>query len=134
MGTWGMGAFDNDTAGDWASALEDFGDLSLVQDAVDAVLETADEYLDAELAWEGLAACEVVACLKGARGKDNTDDVNAWVEAHPMKPPDDLVEKGVRAIDRILAPESELLELWEESDEFDQWKASVTDLRRRVSS
>jgi hypothetical protein len=30
MGAWGELAFDNDTANDWASDLQDSGDLSLV--------------------------------------------------------------------------------------------------------
>ncbi|MGE3819895.1 MAG: DUF4259 domain-containing protein, partial [Isosphaeraceae bacterium] len=35
MGIWGVLAFDNDTANDWAYDLEDVDDLSLVESALE---------------------------------------------------------------------------------------------------
>ncbi len=40
-----------------------------------------------------------------------------------------LVSDSLRAIERILGPESELTELWEETDEFGAWQANVEQLR-----
>jgi hypothetical protein len=42
-----------------------------------------------------------------------------------------LTAKAQQAIEAILS-ESELLELWEETDEFDRWQATVTDLLERL--
>lgn len=64
MGTWGVLTFDNDSACDWASGLDKVDDLSLVQEAVDAVTEAGDDYLDSYVATDALAACEVLARLR----------------------------------------------------------------------
>jgi len=44
----------------------------------------------------------------------------------------DLAEKAGRAIERILSEQSELRELWEESEHYQEWLASVDDLRTRL--
>ncbi|TVS08200.1 MAG: DUF4259 domain-containing protein [Phycisphaerales bacterium] len=132
MGDWGYGAFDNDDAGDWAYDLEESDDLSLVEEAIDTVLE-AEGYLDAPDASVALAACEVIARLQGRFGKrdSSTETVDAWVEAHPLRVPPELVERADRAIDRIIGPESELRELWDDAGS-EAWLAAVEELRGRV--
>jgi hypothetical protein len=133
MGAWDADTFDNDTACDWAYDLENVTDLSYVRDALNAVLEVGDDYLDSDEACRALAACEVIARLKGNWGKRNsyTETVDQWVESHPQVPPVDLIQSALAVIDRIRAPQSELLELWEE-DDATEWHAAVDDLRRRV--
>jgi hypothetical protein len=105
-----------------------------VRQALDAVVEVGDEDLDSDEACRALAACEVIARLKGNWGKRDayTERVDKWVEAHPQTPPPDLVTLALSAIDRIRTEPSELLELWEESS-AEKWQASVDDLRRRVA-
>lgn len=133
MGAWAADAFGNDTACDWADDLENVGDLSLVRQAIDAVLTVGDEYLDSDIACEGLAACEVIARLQGNRGVRNayTEPVDEWVAAHKIVPPENLIKATLAAIERVLTPPSELLELWEEGDAT-EWRAAVEDLRERV--
>ena len=65
MGAWSHEAFGNDTACDWADGLEEVDDLSLVEAAIDAVVDAPGGDLDASEACEALAAAEVVACLRG---------------------------------------------------------------------
>ena len=134
MGAWGTGTFDNDTAGDWAYGLEEVDDLSLVTHTIDAVLSVGSEYLDADQGSEALAACEVVARLQGRWGPRNsyTEAVDEWVAAHDMTPSEELIDKACKAIDRVLAEPSELLELWDEGGTNDEWHAAVEDLRSRV--
>lgn len=133
MGARDTGTFDNDTACDWSYGLEETDDLDLVKSAIAAVLETGDEYLDSDLASEALAACEVIARLKGNWGAQNpyTETVDKWVRVHPLIPSPDLVVRANEAIDRVLGENSELPELWEGNEE---WLAAVEDLRRRVVS
>ncbi len=64
MGAWGVLAFDNDEANDWAYELEETGDLSAVQSALAAVDAAGADYLDGDTASEALAACEVLARLE----------------------------------------------------------------------
>ena len=132
MGAWGVGAFENDTAGDWAWELEEVEDLSLVQSAL-ADAESAGEYLDADVAQIALAACEVLARLRGNWGYKNpyTESMDKWVESHKFQPPESLLERASAVIDLVLGENSELAELWDEGD-GQEWRASVEELRHRV--
>jgi hypothetical protein len=134
MGAWGVGSFENDTACDWTYGLDEVEDLSLVRETLAAALDCGEDYLDADLACEALAACEVLARLKGNWGlRDSfSETVDRWVESHPMEVPADLVDTALYAIDRTLTPPSELLELWEEGAEAGEWRKDVEDLRSRV--
>jgi hypothetical protein len=134
MGAWGTGTFDNDTACDWGYDLEESNDLSLVAAAFAEVLDSDEDYLDQNAACNALAACEVLARLKGNWGVRNpyTEAVDKWVEDHPQTPPPALVARGNAAIDRVLGDDSELRELWDEGDDG-EWLAAVEDLRRRLN-
>ncbi len=68
MGAWGVLAFDNDTANDWAYGLDGVDDLGLVESAFDEVAEVGGDDLDSDLACNALAACEVLARLRGRPG------------------------------------------------------------------
>lgn len=133
MGAWGTGIFDNDTACDWAHELEGQRDLRVIERTLDAVLD-GDDAPDADIGEEALAAAEALARLQGHWGVRNsyTERMDAWVEAAGLTPPAALVDKAHAAIDRILGTDSELAELWGESDEFDGWKAAVAELRGRL--
>lgn len=133
MGAWGVLAFDNDAANDWAHDLEALDDLSLVETALNEVAVVGDEYLDSDLACNALAACEVLARLRGRSGYTNasTAKVDTWVAAHRIVPPASLLSRAAVAIDRILDEDSELRDLWEEGDATD-WCQAVEDLRGRL--
>ncbi|HLK92353.1 MAG TPA: DUF4259 domain-containing protein [Polyangia bacterium] len=133
MGAWGERAFDNDTANDWAYGLDDVDDLSLVESALEELEAAGDEYLDQDVACNALAACEVLARLRGSPGYQDayTEKVDAWVASHRLIPPPALLSRATAAVDRVLADNSELRDLWEEG-EGDGWRQSVADLRRRL--
>jgi hypothetical protein len=134
MGAWGPLAFDNDSANDWAYGLEDVTDLSLVETALAELEEVGREHLDADLACDALAACEVLARCLGNPGYTNayTEKVDAWVATHRPNPSPALLDRAKAALDRILDKDSELRDLWDETDGGD-WTESVEDLRRRLT-
>ena len=134
MGAWGVLAFDNNEACDWASDLEKAADLSLVEAAFAAVAGPA-EYLDAHEACNALAACEVLARLLGSYGYRNpsTEAVDAWVASHQIQPTSDLLARADAVIDRVLGENSELGDLWDESEGVGvKWHQSVDELRHRL--
>lgn len=136
MGAWGVLAFDNDTACDWAGDLAGAGNLRFVSSplvSIDALGE--DAYLDAGSASVALAACEVLARLRGNPGYQNafTEPIDVWVATHPNSPPPQLLKLADRVIDRILGDQSELRQLWDESDDAQSWRDAVDDLRSRVT-
>ena len=132
MGAWGTGVFDNDTACDWAYGLEGQTDLGLIERTLDVALAN-DEGLDASDAEEALAAAETVARLQGHWGVRNsyTANVDAWVEKIGLQPSPALARKAHAAIDHVLGETSEIVELWEDSAELDEWKRVVDELRSR---
>jgi hypothetical protein len=134
MGTWAVDAFGNDDAVDWAYGLEEVKDDSLIRTTLDAVLDAGEEYLEASQAANALAAIEAIARLQGNGGFRNTytKDVDQWVERHRPAVQPALAKQAHAVIQRILADNSELKDLWQESDEFDEWLAAVQELKTRV--
>lgn len=134
MGAWGVGAFDNDTSCDWLNNLGRVDNLSLITQTIADILESDEDYLEADAACEAIAACEVIARLKGQwETRDaRRENVDRWVLAHPITVSSDLVQSAIQTLDRILTPPSELLELWQEND-ASEWLASIKNLRERLS-
>jgi hypothetical protein len=110
-------------------------DGSLVEETLARAIDVGDDDLDADASCEALAACEVVARLKGNWGVRDayTETLDEWVREHAAAPSGELVSQALAAIDRVLTAPSELLELWAESDDNAGWRGAVADLRARVA-
>ena len=135
MGAWGVHAFENDDAGDFFYELEETGDLAPVENTFASIEENPD-YLEAPDACIAIAGCEVLARLKGLPGYQDasTETVDEWIAAHPITPPQPLVDRGIAILDRVVGDNSELKELWDDSEEAEQWHASIADLRQRLAT
>ena len=138
MGTWGFKTFENDNAGDWVYDLEDSKDRTVIHSALNRILKSG-EYLEASDCQEGLAAAEVVlAGVSGDRARV-TEEVGAWLDKkHGLfrKRSVDFDGTDVRlatdTCEKILN-ESELKELWAESEEYAKWEADVKEIVSRLS-
>ena len=135
MGAWGSDSFANDDAMDWLAELEAEG-LPAAGGAIQAVIELAPEYLEAPICSAGLAAAEVIAALRGRPSASLPSEVQSWVDAIAGEPGgdpgDELVANARRAVE-LIATNSELRELWAESNESEQWRHSVADLQARLA-
>lgn len=133
MGAWGVGSFDNDDAADFLSDVTEGADLGPVREILATALG-ADEYLEAPDASQAIAAAEIVAAALGhpSSAAQQEDELMEWIAR--VKPTADaaLGSQAVKALDRILAPNSELRELWEEADEFAEWEATIVALRSQL--
>ncbi len=138
MATWAVDAFGNDYAQDWAEDLGQTSNLEAVENTLDMALDNAGETLDAPYAAEALVAIEVLARLQGKGGERSEDSapVDQWVDARKAKARvrSDLAEKAGRAIERILSEQSELRELWVDSEHYADWRAAVEELRGRIAA
>lgn len=133
MGAWSHEAFGNDNALDWAHGLEDVDDLSLIEAALSAVADEPAGYLDASPATEAQAAIELVARLRGHASDEACPEVaEDWMARTRLVPPEPLVRRALAVLDRIGGSDSELKQLWDESDSAAAWQASLVDLRRRL--
>ena len=129
MGAWSHEPFGNDDAGDWVWELEKRKDFSLIEDALDAVTRE-DEYLEAPECCEALAAAEIVAALLERPSASLPDNAAAWVVGKP-RPPESLIKKANIAVGTVLRS-SELQELWEDSDYYEEWQSVTKDLQDRL--
>lgn len=128
MGTWDIGPFDNDTAADFSSTVDEAPAekrAEVLRAAFHEVTATGDDYLDSDEAVVAIASAALVAAQ--CPGGDPVTTAYGPKEPLPELPAE-LRPLAVAALDRILTPESELLELWEESD-GEEWKAGVRKLR-----
>ena len=130
MGVWGIGHFDNDDAGDWIWELEDDSTLRPVTDALAAV-ERSEDFLEAPDGAIALAAAEVIAASRGRAAPDLPDNVLQIVQTIALQPGRDLVSRAIQVVARI-ADDSELRDLWEETDDFSEWQLRLNDLMRRL--
>lgn len=131
MGAWGIRSFDNDDAADWVYELEESSGAEAIRAALQAI--SPDAYLEAAECSSALAAAEVVAALKGHPLANLPPEVVTWVADSNVEVDDDLLSLALMAIHRI-ETESALRELWQETDEFDSWLATLTDLQLRLGS
>ena len=136
MGAWSHTPFGNDGAADWAAELAESSDLSVIEAAIDLVLDAGDGYLDASEAEEAIAAIEVLAQLLG-RGTATDElpmNVTDWLASKPPQPTPTLLDKARQAARRIVGDDSELAELWDDSDSAGEWRDSMAELEGAVSA
>jgi hypothetical protein len=133
MGVWGEEVFENDEAADFAADVAETSDLSIIQRALDAVLEAGDD-IDASTASDGLAAADIVARLRGHFGQVDayTEKIDKWVKRTKLSPGEEIAEKARAVVDRIRTEPSESLDLWSEDDPA-AWLASLEKLKKRLT-
>lgn len=132
MGSWGIGCFENDTAVDWLYDFEvnDFRLIDRTLAGVAAMLPV-DE-LEADEACEVLAAAECVAAAAGFPAANLPVEVTNWVAANqPIQVKAEYVQMAMTAVARVRS-QSELKELWAETDEYEAWDTAVADLQTRL--
>lgn len=139
MGAWDSGPFDNDTAADWCGDLDDAnpGDRPrLIRAALNRVADE-DDYLDSDYACEAIAAAATLAAqLPGDQPIPSAYAPEFLRGGSSPKVSNDLAALAVRAIDRIMADDSEWRDLWQEATDGDTNSAfdAVRDLRTALSA
>ena len=131
MGAWGIGNFENDDAADWVYDLEKAEGTELLSKSLQEAVK--DGYLEAPECTLALAAAEVVAALTGRPAPNLPDEVKAWVSAHDQSLHQDLVAMAHAAVSRIKV-DSELLELWQDTDDLDNWIGITDELLSRLGA
>ena len=130
MGAWSHTSFGNDDASDFIDEVETDGQSAVVN-AFEVIehLKT-DEYLEAPDACVALAAAELVAA---AGGKPPSDFPPPAAALLPKLTADAALRDRATTAVRRLLDYSELKELWQETNDFGAWKASLADLLERLT-
>lgn len=132
MGAWGISAFENDDALDWLGEFCDDPGEDALEDAFAFVNEIGEEYLEAPDSENALIAAEVVAYLKNSPSPDLPEHSKECLDSLQIKPGDELISDAAKAVERVKS-DSELKELWEETDDFQEWNKVVDDLIGRLN-
>lgn len=132
MGAWGNSNFENDTATDW---LNDFLAAPKESKIVEALYEILyqEEFIDSDESFEALAAAELIAAKRGDPSRDLPDEVNIKTDLACLLDPT-LNMTAKQAVEKIInfKGHSELRELWQESDEYNQWLEVQKGLIKRL--
>ncbi|MFE6481761.1 DUF4259 domain-containing protein [Streptomyces sp. NPDC057757] len=129
MGTWDVGPFDNDTAGDFCDALDEVAEgerKGIIRDTLVRTINTHG-HLDADVAEETVAAAALVAvqCPSGEPVSPH------YGPEQPLPDLADLRELAAKALDRVMIKPSELMELWGQSD-GGPWRDHISRLRNML--
>ena len=130
MGIWGPGSFENDDAIDWVAELETYSDDGLIVDALNFIIDQADDSPEAPDCNNGIAAAEVIAAQLGNLHKDCPEGFETWVEGRPA-PSATKIAQARQAVEVIMA-DSELKGLWQDSDGLEEWQEAMEDLLSRL--
>jgi hypothetical protein len=130
MGAWGTGVLENDGAWDLLNELEGSPSIARLLEALRAAAD-GDDYLDREGGEEVHAAAEIVAAALGRP----LDGVDAKLTALAVALPElaQARELALEALDGVLdTKRSETAELWEDSEDYDDWLEAMADLKGRL--
>lgn len=131
MGVWGAKSFENDDALDWVCELSDATDAEPIRDALNVIVECGEEYLELSECSAAVAAAEVVAALKGFPDLNPPEEVTEWMQRHKPTASPALIALALKALEKILS-DSELKDLWDESESAAEWYDAMSDLSRRL--
>ena len=132
MGAWGADSFENDDAADWLGDFCDKPDKTFIVSALSQISEmSADDYLEASDCCAGIAAAEIMAALKGSPNSNLSDEAKSCVSQLKFTVDQNLTILAVNAMERIRT-NSELKELWDESESPDEWYDAMGNLIERL--
>ena len=119
MGTWGYKHFENDSAFDYSSMIENSDNpKEILKDTFGHTLQMDNISADQGQAIIAFAAY-VDRQTNGTKYSDDTDllDVDTFPQRHPDLDFTDIKELAYKAVLKVLDKDSELNELWEENEE-----------------
>ena len=138
MGTWSHEPFGNDIASDWAYEFEENDGYEVIEDAFDQIIDMAtEEFIDADIGCIAHAAAEVLAksFTDGvAENEYYPEPVEKWLQHNQNKHNYELIPKALLALNLLISENSELDELWQDSDDYEDWTKNIAELKETLKS
>jgi hypothetical protein len=132
MGFWGIGAFENDAAADFAAEVADKKQPSRVRSKLHQVLKARNGDLEDWPAAEGVAAAEIVAAARGYPPAKFDEALLRWASKCKTAGSDSLAELATKAVERIKT-DSDLAESIGEGRNARRWKTMLQELQQRLA-
>ena len=141
MGAWGYHIFEGDSACDGLCDINSSDNISeILGSFLNTVIENADDYIEEDDAGYALAAAAVIdSKLNGIDFSivtEEGDEMSGLNEAVALLDTEDaqqLASKAAEAIYLIVGDNSELSELWQESEDFDIWSSGLKNMADRLN-
>jgi Domain of unknown function (DUF4259) len=131
-GVWDVGPLDNDDALDFLGDLEDAGDAAAgLRDA----LRLPDRYVEVPDGSVAATAATVIAIARRGRVSGVAPELAERISALGLSDQDAaaLAPTALAALDRLVGKESELVELYDEAEETEAWRATLEPVRAALS-
>jgi hypothetical protein len=128
MGAWGYGAFENDVALDWVTQFRDDPACADLRRALTAA--TGSSCPEFDECSQAVCAAEIVAALKSKPARRLPDEVKSALQIIRGRQ-SGLATVARKAIQRVLR-DSEMRELWRESQHFRAWQRRLRRLLARL--
>lgn len=125
MGAWSEEIFGNDDASDFAYDVIESDEVGELLSDVFGIVEDEDmDYLEGPDGSMIIAGAAIVAAAVSGDKSALTEDLQKWIVGKEDKLKS-LAGAAVVAVKRVLGEDSELKELWEETENFEKWKGTV---------
>ncbi len=132
MGTWGIGSFEDDIAVDWLEDLYDSDPIAFFRHCLDLTDHT---YLEHMACVGVVCTAEMIHGLLRSPRSGLPEAAREWFDQHRDLPVQSLVLEAIIGMGRVLGPDSEMVELWQdEGDRFDAWRSHQRDLIERLEA
>lgn len=126
MAAWGTKTFEEDTANDWIQELIDSDDAR--EFLIDSI-SIDSGFLEADQASAILATGETLIALLDEPRSSVPSELVDWAGDNECDDVSDLPEITLPAIDKVLTEDSELNNIWAESEDYEEWKENVEGMR-----
>lgn len=136
MGAWGFKTFENDYALDWVGSLIIQNKKDMIISALKEI-ELNNEYIEAPECSEALCAIEIIASIKSEDSSDLTEELLEWINIKrgllrkSITFSQSEINLAISTLKKIIN-DSELKELWQESDNYQEWISYQLKLERKL--
>jgi hypothetical protein len=131
-GIWGIATFEDELACDWLEDLLDSDPIAFLDHCLDL---TGLDYLGYLAGIGVICSAEVTHALCNHPRPGLPQAVHDWLWDHRHIDGTRFLPRAVEGMRRVVGPESELRERWEDNEEWtDRWLLQATDLLRRLEN
>ena len=132
MGSWDVSSFGNDGASDWLDELLHAKGADRIFRALLAAGNIkAQDYLQVPECECAIAAAELVAAGAGRPSPTLPPKASQWLQERSFTAGAEIVDLALRVVERV-AKNSELKEVWDDTDSAQEWYGIIEDLQTRL--
>ena len=135
MGAWGYGVFDDDTAYDFTTDIQEGDAVHFFRESFQTALKA--DYIGID---EGhavtVSAAYMDAILNGTTYRhDEQEAFEVFVARHKNLNVSDLKPLAISALRKVMGPQSELVDVWiDHAELYQKWRETLASLIKRLEA